>query len=318
MEKDDLHRHLGSLREDFSHLGTQLASVSERLQNSGVLPPKALIEGLATARSDFEVFQSRILAVAQSLELQSIPEPDDLASLVDLESLLHTVVQAKEEREETEKIRQGALTVLDRVFIIDHRDSGQFAPLIDIHKKAHDLRDAVSNCRWTDLHPDTQVLADGHHAFSALLSLAELPEELDDDQWARLQGIVAQSFGKPMSVAAARGKLFLTVPQEEEGTPTIATLQEPDRGGSQVDQAKTPVGLRRHPELLEETTDTITGLQHTLEGEVQYDIHTMEQADLERFLNEQLRSVRKEVSTHREIEKKQERIFMKSLRQRLS
>ena len=364
MEKDDLHRQLTSLKEDFFNLGTHLGSVSEYLLDSGAPPPKDLIEAMVTARSDFDMFRIRALSEAQSLELQSIPELDDISSLKALESLLRSVANAEEAKKEAEQIREHALTILDRAFTIDHCDNGNFAPLVEIQKKARELRDAVSDSRWTDLHPDTQVLADGDHPFSALLTLVELQQELDDDQWTRLQESVAQSFGKPMSVAAARGKLFLaemaaaegfsasgginddktslvehaslsllspgidhdqTVIQDNGGASTITPediVQEspvlsqdsevtPSPAEELVEnQDQTLVEVGRHTELPIESGDIMTRAQHIPEGEIQDDIHTMEQADTDHSLHGQLRSVR------REMEERQGQKFFKGIRQR--
>jgi hypothetical protein len=209
MGQDDLHQQFVSLKENFSHLGTHLANASDYLQADGTLPSQQLIEELVTARADFDRFGSRVLAETQSLDLQPIPELDDISSLSDLESLLHHIEHAEKAKGEAEVIRQCALALLARVRTVDHAECDRFAPLLDIQGKVGELRDEISNSRWTDLPPDTQVAANGRHPFPTPLTPVERQAELDDDAWVRLQGIVTQSFGRPMSVAAARGKLFL-------------------------------------------------------------------------------------------------------------
>lgn len=216
MEQEDLHQQFLSLNEYFNHLGTQLADASDGLLNDGLLPSQKLLDELVTAREDLDRFRSRALAETQSLDLQPGPELDDIHSLRDIESLLHHIAHAEKAKEDAEVVRQYALTLVTRVRRIGHAECEHFAPLADIHNIADELLAAISNAQWSDMPPDTHALADGSHPFSTLLTLVEQQAELDDDAWGNLQDIVTQSFGRPLSVAAARGKLLLNEISETE------------------------------------------------------------------------------------------------------
>ena len=132
MGKDVLNQQLMSLKEDFSQLATHLVAASGYLQDSGVLPSQELIEEIITARSDLDMFSSRLLAEAESLALQPVQEQDDLSSLGKLESLLHTIVHAREAKGEAERLHLCALTILTRVITINHYGSDHFTPLVEI------------------------------------------------------------------------------------------------------------------------------------------------------------------------------------------
>lgn len=343
MEKADLTQQLISLKQDVSRLGTHLAEASGCLRDAGVLPSQALIEAIITARADLDRLRSRLLSEAQSLALQPAPEQDDLSSLGKLESLLHTITHAREARGEAEMLRQCALSTLARVMTLQHHEGDPFAPLLELQNSARDLHQAVSNASWSELHPDTQVLVNGRHPFSTLIMLIERQEQLEDDEWVSLQEIIAQSFGKAMAVAAARGKLFFseflaaadehappasrspvneheqTVRREDEDIPTIASTDNMQGAaviaqGSEADpEADAALGeseLDASPAMLDDIAVEIplhADLHHvsaapqqapqTAESDGQYDAHTMKQADLDRFLKEQLDSVRKDVIT---------------------
>ena len=209
MEQEDLHQQFLSLNEYFNHLGAQLADASDGLLQDGLLPSQKLIDELVTASKDFDGFRSRLVAETQTLGLQPAPEFDDIHSLRDTEPLLHHISHAEKAKGEAEDVRRYALSLLTRVHRIEHAACASFTPLTDLHTTTDALHVAISNAPWSALPPDAHALADGSHPFSTLLTLVEQQAELDDDSWESLQDIVSQSFGRPMSIAAARGKLFL-------------------------------------------------------------------------------------------------------------
>jgi hypothetical protein len=334
--KDDLEQQFVSLKDVFSNLGTQLTEVSKHLEESGTPPSTDLIEALGSARLEFEAFRGKVLTAAEFLELPSLPELADISSLQALESLLHTVVHAGEAMEEAEKTRQRALTVLDRALTLAHCEHDHYDALLDVQNEAHDLQAAISTCQWTDLHPETQVLADGQHPLTALLTLVESREGLDDEQWIALQDRIAQSFGNPIAVPAARGKFFLA---QTAATDSLSTAEETNDAKSarltrdighasspSIDHGQTVAreddgrlapmpGDNSHvsdmtsQEEAENVQEADGGDgQHIAGDKAQYDRQNIAPADLDRFLREQIRAVRKET---------QEQTFIRGIRQRL-
>ena len=125
----------------------------------------------------------------------------------ELEALLQLVAEAQRKRAQQEKARTRALTVLDRLLSLVHRDHPDFAPLSECQTKSRALREAIHDHTGADPHPDVTALAQGRHPLAELLTLVEGYDDLDDDLWLLLKHAVAENFGKSLAMSAARGKL---------------------------------------------------------------------------------------------------------------
>ncbi len=216
-----------SLAEGFSQLAARLTLVAQALQDPGAPPAERLIEELTSSQRNFRNLRTCALTLAQSLPISPLPEAEAIASLVDLKALLWTVKQGEEQKAHLEAHQQQALQVLDRVLTIVHRDQIVFPPLLECKERANELRLAVSTVRWPDSHPIIDVLVEGKHPFLDLLTLIEGQEELDDDRWAVLQDTIEQEFGRPLAVAASRGKLTMSLassPEQPSVTPGTSEI----------------------------------------------------------------------------------------------
>ncbi|MBI4628338.1 MAG: hypothetical protein HY729_06495, partial [Candidatus Rokubacteria bacterium] len=113
----------------------------------------------------------------------------------------------EERRGATAEARKRALAVLDRVLAISHADDPGFPTLVQCQAKAKALRNAVMDPKAfeTGAAPALETTP----AFAALLTLIEGREQLDDERFAALEDSVTQSFGRPLAVAATRGKLSI-------------------------------------------------------------------------------------------------------------
>ncbi len=80
------------------------------------------MENLGASRTDFIALSDRILALAESLAVPTIPTSEETVSLRDLESLLRTVMEAEQKRVTAEQLRHRALAVLERVLALVHSD----------------------------------------------------------------------------------------------------------------------------------------------------------------------------------------------------
>jgi len=217
----NLFRQLDSLTEVFSRLGVQLSQATRELQ-SNIPPSKQLLEELDTSRKQFEELCAQGLELAKSLAVTLTPRLEQMVSLGDLEILLGAVVEAEKKKAEEEEVRQHALTVLNQVLAIAHRDNIDFPPLLESQTTARQLSLAVSDSHLPDLHPDTQALALGNHRFSKLLTLISEWDDPDDERLADLQDVVAQSFGRTLAMAAVRGRLIIRADSSPPQVPASA------------------------------------------------------------------------------------------------
>ena len=208
----DLLRELTGVSETFSQLSEKLAEVSSDLRASGIPPSQNLPKEIAESRNNFDDLRNRAIELAGVLSASAAKRPEDIASLKDLKALLQSLSDAEDKKSADERIREQALTTLDRIMSLVHRNGGRFQPLLTCQAKARELRKAVTESTWPDMHPEAVVLAHRRHPFAELLTLVEEYDQLDDDLWLVLKHAVSESFGKKLSLAAARGKLIVSAP----------------------------------------------------------------------------------------------------------
>lgn len=203
----DLLQDFTQVTRAFEHLSKRLADVAEQVRVSGILPADSLIEEISTSRRSFMELRDRAVELAGLLAGSSPKPPDEIGSMKDLETLLQAVTDAQRKKAQEEKARVRALTVLDRILSLIHRDQPEFPPLDEAQTKAKALRDVLRVHDGPESHPDILPLAQGRHPLAELLTLVEGYEDLDDDLWLLLKHAVAENFGKSLAMSAARGKL---------------------------------------------------------------------------------------------------------------
>lgn len=203
----DLLQDFTQVTRTFEQLSQRLTDVAEQVRTSGILPSDSLIDEIATSRRSFMELRDRALELVGLLAGSSPKPPDEIESMKDLEALLQLVAEAQRKKAQEEKARVRALTVLDRILSLVHRDQPEFHPLVEAQSKAKALRDALRAHHGPEAHPDIMPLAQGRHPLAELLTLVEGYEDLDDDLWLLLKHAVAENFGKSLAMSAARGKL---------------------------------------------------------------------------------------------------------------
>ena len=203
----DLARDLDSISQRFGDLSNRLMRVAEELRVSGSPPDDQVIQELAVSRTTFQELRTRALDVARHLAVGPTPSPEGVGSLRELESLLQSLSEAEVRRSAEEDKKLLALSVLDHILGLAHRGSSEFQPLIDCQVKADALKQAIQSLTWPDLHPDVEALVQGRHPLAELFTLVKEVESLDDDLWLLLEQEVGEAFGRPLSLAAARGRL---------------------------------------------------------------------------------------------------------------
>ena len=202
-----LLQNLTDVAEVFSYLGQRLEASAHALQTTGTPPDRSVINELMAARQNFAELRAQGHALAESLAITPLPDVESLASLSEIKVLLEKIALTEEERKTTERVLQRAVMVLNRVCALRHRGLATFAPLVACQARATALRDEITTMTWPQIHPGAEAIAKEDDAFSALLTLVESGDELDDELCGAFQEVVSQEFGKPIAVAALRGKL---------------------------------------------------------------------------------------------------------------
>ena len=205
---NELSQHLSTLSDAFSELGEKMLHAARQLHAPGAPPPDSLIEELSNSRKAFYALRDQARGLAETIHVPS-PPAESLETLQSVATLLDQVAEAEIRRNKSDEVRHRSLSVIDRVLTLSHASSGEFPPLRDLHEQARNLRGAIADGHWSNLHSDAERLAEGDHSFANLLTLIEDRDELNDDEWATLHDSVINSFGKPLAAAAARNKLVL-------------------------------------------------------------------------------------------------------------
>ncbi|MBD1885594.1 sigma-70 family RNA polymerase sigma factor [Microcoleus sp. FACHB-45] len=205
----DLLKQLTALEDVFLQLEARLSEASRKLLDPGIPISQKLIQELDESRKNFIQLRDKVLEMAEYLTVSTTLKVEEMGSLADIKSVLERVNLAEKQKSALALVRNSALRVLERVLGIVHRVESNFQSLLECQDKARELQRAISESQESDLHPDTQLLADGNHPFSKLLTLIAEWEEADDERLASLQDAVAESFGKTLAMAAVRGKFII-------------------------------------------------------------------------------------------------------------
>ena len=229
---DDLVKNLAALSRRFAGLAAKLAQAARELEGAGTLPPDSLLEEFAAARGEFIDLRSSVLDAARTLGVTA-PAPTAIDGLKALEPVVRALAEAtaNEPRRATlAEARRRVLVVLDRIMTINHVDDPNFAALLECQAKAREIRAAVLDPKGPTAE-SAAVIVEATPAFSALLTLIEGREHLDDAKFAVLEDSVTRLFGRTLTVAATRGKLVAgpaDLPRApERPAPRTKTVEEP-------------------------------------------------------------------------------------------
>jgi hypothetical protein len=203
---DEIARELAALTQRFVDLGAKLGEAAQRLQDAGAPPSPVLVEALAGARSQFHQLRSQALTVADAAGLPAPAPPESLHELEPLLVAIGAALRERARRQALEQVQQGAVAILDRVMEILHQDDPQFPALVDCHAQARETRAALLALAELESE-DARRVAERIHAFADLLLMVESRDGLDDERYGKLEASVSRVFGRPLAVAAARGKL---------------------------------------------------------------------------------------------------------------
>ena len=202
-----LNNQLNDLEMSFKVLAERLPEAGELLESLGRPVPQELLRELANSTEQFEEIKREVLKLSESVV--ALPQTSELGSIRDLRSFMESLSAVIEKQAAHRNIQQAACGVLEEVLTITHADGIEFAPLFECQEKARELRDSIAETVWPDTHPDADALAAGRHVFSEFVKLVISNGRLEDEEWERLQHLVNHSLGRPLGLAASRGKLVI-------------------------------------------------------------------------------------------------------------
>ena len=204
--REELTRAVEELGALFGTVGGELHGAVGRLRDEGTLPGGDLIEALRDSHDRFAALRGEIVQAAHGLGMADA-DARPTSNLHDLSELLAELERYELERSRSGQARRQALAVLERVATLQTVDRKEFPPLRECQDAARGLYQAIDAARAADLPPEAFALADGTHAYNALLALADPDAGLNDEAWANALELVQTALGKPMSVAVARAKI---------------------------------------------------------------------------------------------------------------
>jgi plasmid stability protein len=126
--------------------------------------------------------------------------------LGELRAILTAAVEAEEQRD-FRALHEGAARELEDVLALEYPGNTGPNPLDECQSGGRRLLAEISGAQWPDQHPECLPLVERRHAYSRLLDLVRLREDLSDDDWQTAEEAVAASFGRRLAVAAVRGRL---------------------------------------------------------------------------------------------------------------
>lgn len=218
-----LEQELSALSKVFSDLGVRLSEVAKEVTSPGVMPSEKLLEQISASRTNFENCRTAIHGHAGAMLVSPLPKVGELVSITTIDALLKASAAAEETKFSVENERAKALEILGRVLAITHREAADFKPLQECHAKLGELRSAISNVLWPHRHPESESIVASKHPATALLAFVETLDTLEDEKWMALETTISDTYGKPLFVAASRGKLTVAAESKSESKPVAAT-----------------------------------------------------------------------------------------------
>ena len=255
-----IHR-LNDLETRFKFLAHHLPEAGELLETVGRPVPHDLLRELLNSGEQFEEIKRDVLRVSEPIT--ALPPTSELRSIKDLRVHMEAVSDIVAKQTAHRSIQQAACGELEKVLTITHVNGIEFTPLLQCQEKARELRDSIAVTGWPDTHPDADALAQGQHVFSEFVKFVSSHDKLEDEEWERLQDLVNQSFGKPLGLAASRGKLVMST-----AVPPISPVPV------SVDQPATPAEPMEEIASTEKTAaDAVPPIPSEKQGE---ELHTEE------------------------------------------
>lgn len=206
-------------------LAQSLYEAADRLEQDGLPPASSVAESVHDFRRRLETFRNLVDPHCPAEQAAA----EDRISHAALAAALDRIAEA-------DKV-QGQL---ERVLTLRHVDDPEYAPLIACREDARQLladRQAgtpQSSATWREF-------IDGKHPLNVLLTQLTGTSELSDDSWAELGERLAQSYGRSLATAVARGRLVFG----EKPVEVTSAVPPPEVVASELPQV-----IETQPDLL--------------------------------------------------------------------
>lgn len=195
-------------------LSDALASHAARLRSSGVLPPDDLLEELVH-------YRSRMAKLSADL----IPSGDGETGVLKTTGPL--TLDAIESAIESHDIWIRCRATLECMARLSHAEDADFPPLRQCQAQAAQYLAGMGSTWTSDC--DAARLETEVRPFEALTTLLQAAGELPDETWAACHELVTTKWGRSMSTAVARGKLwFMPEPVAQSPSEVISTHDVPN------------------------------------------------------------------------------------------
>lgn len=197
-----LRSRVQQIRVEFVRLASRLRAIADGMDNSGTVPSIEVLENIRTAAVAFESLKSDVITFAQPVigaEALQILSPQ---STNDLDQCLETCSKAQDRQ---------VLSVLEKALGIREQVGHTVPKLQDFNQKTHQLYNTLSIQSGSALQAsvaENKALID---AISAIITLAEQWNTLDDEKCELLRETAVTHFDKSLVIATLRGHLQVTI-----------------------------------------------------------------------------------------------------------
>jgi|GEM_PF-2016280 len=211
---DKAIEELAQLRGRFGRLAEYLEETRRDLLQPGRPPTREILRDLEHVRGKFDQLRDWVHAEATREGLDPLPYRDHVTSIDEVAALLDRVREARKFVHRI-RIKLGlAQHVVRRVESLATEDLAASSHLEACRRGARHLLEGFSALEEATAAPDDpgiirdmEDLASGTHPFCLLLALVEQNRTLEDEVWQGYMEQVGRELGRPLALAAARGKL---------------------------------------------------------------------------------------------------------------
>jgi hypothetical protein len=198
-----------TLESRAASLATQLLEAAGQLESGGI-PAEGLATDLAVFHVDVKTVQRQTADLARSLSVPSDAAMSPMATFRALRTVL-AAIRETQDRNAFRDLHAQAAHELESVLEIESGGGVEFAPLDESKGSAKRLLADIAGAEWPNSHPESLPLVQRSHPYSRLLDLVRDGDRLSDNDWEAAQEAVAAAFGRPLAVAAVRGRLQMRV-----------------------------------------------------------------------------------------------------------
>jgi hypothetical protein len=196
-----------TLESRAARLAGRLDEAARELQ-SGSTPAEDLGSQLARFHADLKTLQRQTVERAESLSVPAEAAIAPVATFRGLRAVL-AAIRDTELRNEFRNLHAQATHELEAVLAIEFQSGTEFAPLDEGKSAAQRLIAEIASAKFPNPHAECAQLVERRHAYSRLLDLVRDGERLNDSDWEAAQEAVASAFGRPLAIAAVRGRLHV-------------------------------------------------------------------------------------------------------------